>query len=74
MKLPSARIPLAAILGAALMAWRAYEIAPQYTAVLHEMIKWIMLGGLLLIVGTIYELVRLYLLLDGRYGAKPKVC
>lgn len=73
MKLPSVRIPLAAILGATLMAWRAYEIAPQYTAVLHEMMRWMMLGGLLLIVGTIYELVRSYLLLGGRYAPKPKV-
>jgi len=67
MILPSMRFPVALILGATLMAWRAYTIAPVYTAVQAEMAGWIFLGTLVLAAGFFCELVRWYQRMDRRY-------
>ena len=68
MTLPSLRLPITAVLAATLMAWRAYEIAPVYTAVQAEMALWVMLGAMLLAVGFFCELLRWYQRMDRRYA------
>lgn len=68
MKLPSLRLPIVAVLAATLMAWRAYEIAPEYTAVQVEMAGWLALGALLLTFGFFWELLRWYQRMDRRYA------
>lgn len=68
--LPSLRSPIAVVLAATLMAWRAYEIAPVYSAVQAEMAGWIALGSLLLAVGFFWELIRCYQRMDRRYLPK----
>lgn len=70
MTLPSMRLPIAAVLAATLMAWRAYEIAPEYSAVWAEMAGWVMLGALLLAVGLFWELLRWYLRMDRRHAVE----
>lgn len=67
MTLISMRLPIAAVLGATLMAWRACEMAPEYSAVQHEMAGWAMAGALLLAVGFFYELLRWYQRFDRRH-------
>lgn len=67
MMLPSLRLPIALTLGATLMAWRAHDIAPQYSAVQVEMTAWLMVGSLLLVVGFLWELVRWYQRMDRRF-------
>lgn len=56
------------MLAATLMAWRAYEIAPLYSAVQAEMAGWVMLGAILLAVGFFWELLRWYQRMDSRYA------
>lgn len=68
MTLPSLRLPMTAVLAATLMAWRAYEIAPEHTAVQVKMAGWMMLGAVLLTVGFFWELARWYLRMDRRYA------
>jgi uncharacterized BrkB/YihY/UPF0761 family membrane protein len=68
MKLPSLRLPIVAVLAATLMAWRAYEVAPKYSAVQVEMAGWVMVGALLSAVGFIWELLRWYQRMDRRYA------
>ncbi|MFC3580377.1 hypothetical protein [Sphingomonas hylomeconis] len=68
--LPSLRLPIAALLAATLMAWRAYEIAPIYSVVQAEMAGWIMLGSLLLAVSFFWELIRWYQRMDRRHLPK----
>ena len=70
MTLPSIRLPIAAVLAATLMAWRAYEIAPIYSVVQAEMAGWVMLGAILLAVGFFWELLRGYQRMDRRYAPK----
>ena len=67
MMLPSMRLPIATALGATLMAWRAYEIAPDYSAVQTEMMAWVMIGPLALTIGLLWELVRWYQRMDRRH-------
>lgn len=67
MTLPSMRLPFSLTLGGTLMAWRAYEIAPEYSDVQVEMAGWVMLGALLLAVGFFWELLRWYQRMDRRY-------
>jgi hypothetical protein len=67
MTLPSMRVPIATTLSATLMAWRAYETAPEYSRVQTERMGWTMLGSLLLAVGFLWELVRWYQRMDRRY-------
>jgi hypothetical protein len=67
MMLVSMRLPIAVTLGATLMAWRTYEVAPEYSAVQTEMMGWIMLGSLLLAVGFFWEMLRWYQRMDRRY-------
>jgi hypothetical protein len=70
MTLPSASLPIALTLGATLMAWRGYEIAPEYSAVQVEMAGWVMLGSALLTVGFFWELTRWYQRMDRRFLPK----
>ena len=70
MLLPSLRSPIAAVLAATLMAWRAYEIAPIYSVVQAEMAYWVMLGSLVLAVGFFWELIRWYQRMDRHYLPK----
>jgi len=70
MTLPSMRLPIALILGGTLMAWRSYEIGPEYSAVQAEMAGWLMLGSLLLAAGFFWEVVRWYQRMDRRYLAE----
>ncbi|HVJ70548.1 MAG TPA: hypothetical protein VM531_03405 [Sphingomicrobium sp.] len=67
MTLPSMRLPTAATLGATLTAWRAYEIAPEYSAVQIEMMGWVFWGSMLLALGFFWELVRWYQRMDRRF-------
>jgi hypothetical protein len=67
MTLPSMRLPLALTLGATLMAWRAYEIAPEYSVVQIDMMGWLMLGPCLIAAGCLWEMVRWYQGMDRRY-------
>lgn len=67
MPLPSMRLPIALTLGATLMAWRAYTIAPEYSAIWVKMAGWLMLGPLLLAAGFLWERVRWYQRMDRRY-------
>lgn len=70
MTLPSLRLPIAVTLGATLMAWRAFDIAPEYSDVQIEMMGWHQLGLLLLAVGFFWGLVRWYQRMDRRYLPK----
>lgn len=67
MTLPSMRVPIAVTLGATLLAWRSYEIAPEYSAVQTEMMGWMFWGASLLAVGFLWELMRWYQRMDRRY-------
>jgi hypothetical protein len=67
MTLISMRLPIAFTLGATLMAWRAYAIAPEYSVVWTEMLNWLLWGPLLLAVGGFWELLRWYQRMDRRY-------
>jgi hypothetical protein len=67
MTLPSMRLPIVAVLAATVMAWRAYEIAPEYSAVQVEMAGWMVVGSLLLAVSFFWELARWYQRMDRRY-------
>jgi hypothetical protein len=64
MQLISLRVPIAGCLGATLMAWRAYEVAPPYTAVQIEMMNCIAVGALLLTLGGVWEFARWYQRMD----------
>ena len=68
MPLPSMRFPTAVALGATLMAWRAYAIAPEYSVVTSELMLWTMLCPLVLGLGLFWELVRWYQRMDRRYS------
>ncbi|HMI40029.1 MAG TPA: hypothetical protein VK485_02215 [Sphingomicrobium sp.] len=67
MTLISMRLPIAVALGATLMAWRAYEVAPEYSDVQTEMSGWTMLGALFLTFGFFWELFRWYQRMDRRH-------
>jgi hypothetical protein len=67
MTLPLMRLPIAATLGATLMAWRASMIAPEYSAVQTEMMDWMFWGAMLLAVGFFWGLLRWYQRMDRRY-------
>lgn len=67
MTLPSMRLPIAVTLGATLMAWRAFEIAPEYSAVQIEMMDWMFWGSVLLVLGLFWELLRWYQRMDRRF-------
>ena len=67
MNLSSMKLPIAFILGASLIAWRAYETAPEYSGVQVEMSLWVAVGSLLLAVGFFWELVRWYQRMDRRF-------
>jgi len=67
MTLPSMRLPIALALGSTLVAWRAYEIAPEYSTVQVEMAGWIVLGSVVLAAGFFWELLRWYQRMDRRY-------
>ncbi len=70
MTIPSLRLPIALTLGATLMAWRGYEIAPIYSAIQIEMVQWVLVGSGLLVVGLFWELARWYQQMDRRYLPK----
>ena len=67
MALPAMRLPIAVTLSATLMAWRASEIAPDYSGVQTEMSIWAALGASLLAVELLWELVRWYQRMDRRF-------
>jgi hypothetical protein len=67
MILPSMRLLIAFTLGATLMAWRAYETAPEYSPVQVEMMMWVAIGSLLLAIGFFWELFRWYQRMDRRF-------
>ena len=67
MKLPSARLPAAFVLGATLMAWRAYETTAS-SPVQLEMSAWVMMGGLLLVLLALWEGIRAYTNLNRKYA------
>ena len=67
MNLLSMKLPIAFILGATLIAWRAYETTPEYSGVQVEMSLWVAVGSLLLAVGFFWELVRWYQRMDRRF-------
>ncbi len=66
----SMRLPIAVMLPATLMAWRAYEIAPVYSVVQAEMAGWIALGSPLLAVSLFWEMIRWYQRMDRRHLPK----
>jgi len=68
MTLSSMRPPIYFVLTATLMAWRAYEIAPAYSAVQVELTGCVMLAATLLAVGFFWELLRWYQRMDRRYA------
>ncbi len=68
--MPSIRLPFSFILGATLMAWRAYETAPEYSAVQLEMMEWVAIGAILLAIGFLWELFRWYRRMDRRFLPK----
>ena len=67
MTLPSMKLPIAFTLGATLIAWRAYETAPEYSGVQVEMMAWAAIGSLVLAVGFFWELFRWYQRMDRRF-------
>jgi hypothetical protein len=67
MTLPSMRLLIALALGSTLTAWRAYEIAPEYSPVQVEMMMWVAIGSLLLAIGFFWELLRWYQRMDRRF-------
>jgi hypothetical protein len=52
------RLPGAFIAGATFMAWRANVVSPAASAVEHEMLRWILFGGLALVGIGLWEVVR----------------
>jgi hypothetical protein len=69
MALTSMRAPTAAALGATLMAWRAFELSPDYSVVQLEMMRWLLPGATLVLAGLLWELVRWYQHMDSRYSS-----
>ena len=67
MTLVSMQLPIAITLGATLMAWRASDVAPPYSAVQNEMSGWLPYGSLMLVVGLFWELLRWYQRMDRKY-------
>lgn len=65
--LPSVRIPLAFALGVTLIAWRVFEILPEYSTVRTKMMGWMLLGAGALTIGCFWELLRWYQRMDRRY-------
>ena len=70
MKLVSMQLPIAAVGGATLMAWRAYDIAPSSSFVEVEMAGWVMYGVMALVLGLLWELLRAYHRLNHRHNSQ----
>jgi hypothetical protein len=68
--MPSLKLPIAFTFGATLMAWRAYETAPEYSGVQIEMMEWVAIGSLLVAVCFFWELFSWYLRMDRRFLPK----
>ena len=63
----SMQLPIAVVLGATLMDWRANEVAPASSAVQVEMAGWVICGAALLVAGLLWELSRRWQRADQKY-------